>query len=41
MEWAIIVMIAYAPVIYSLNKRIAKLEDKIRVLENERGRSLE
>lgn len=33
MIWVIIVAIAYAPVIYSLSKRIAKLEDKVRELE--------
>lgn len=34
MIWAIVVIIAYLPVIYTLNKRISKLEDKVRELEN-------
>lgn len=34
MFWVIIVAIAYAPVIYTLNRRIVKLEDKVRELEN-------
>lgn len=38
MGWVLIIALAYAPVIYSFNKRIAKLEDKIVELENERGR---
>lgn len=38
MIWAIIIAIAYLPLIYSINRRIAKLEDKVRELENQSGR---
>jgi len=33
MGWIIIVIIAYLPIIYILNKRLSNLEERIKILE--------